>query len=111
MAGKFEVYADKAGQYRFRLRAGNGQVVLSSEGYTSKANAINGVGSVQKNADSKAQFDASESKGGKFRFTLKAKNHQVIGTSQAYDSAGARDKGIEAVGRAAKGANIVDLTG
>ncbi len=47
---KFEVYQDKAGEYRFRLKATNGQVIATSEGYTSKANCLNGVESVKKNA-------------------------------------------------------------
>lgn len=49
---KFEIYADKAGEYRFRLTARNGETILASEGYKTKASAINGVESVKKNADS-----------------------------------------------------------
>ncbi len=53
MAGKFELYTDKSGEYRFRLKAGNGEVIaLSSEGYASKASALNGIDSVRRNADS-----------------------------------------------------------
>ncbi|QLQ14419.1 MAG: YegP family protein [Micropruina sp.] len=50
MAGKFEVYQDKAGKYRFRLKASNGQVIATGEAYESKASCLNGVASVQKNA-------------------------------------------------------------
>ena len=50
MAGKFELYQDKAGKYRFRLKAGNGQVIAVGEAYESKAAAENGIASVQKNA-------------------------------------------------------------
>lgn len=50
MAGKFELYQDKAGEYRFRLKAGNGETIASSEGYKSKASALNGIESVKKNA-------------------------------------------------------------
>ena len=51
MAGKFELYTDKGGEYRFRLKAGNGEVIaLSSEGYSSKASAKNGIESIKKNA-------------------------------------------------------------
>ena len=50
MAGKFELYQDKAGKYRFRLKAGNGQVIATGEAYESKAAAENGIESVQKNA-------------------------------------------------------------
>ncbi|MET4144281.1 YegP family protein [Arthrobacter sp. UYCo732] len=52
MAGKFEVYKDKSGGYRFRLKAGNGETIASSESYKSKASALNGIESVKKNAGS-----------------------------------------------------------
>ena len=47
---KFEMYQDKAGEYRFRLKARNGQIIAVSEGYTAKAGCLNGIESVQKNA-------------------------------------------------------------
>ena len=47
---KFEVYVDKAGEYRFRLKATNGQIIAVGEGYTTHANCLNGVESVKKNA-------------------------------------------------------------
>jgi uncharacterized protein YegP (UPF0339 family) len=50
VAGKFEVYKDKSGGYRFRLKAGNGEVIATSESYKSKASALTGVESVKKNA-------------------------------------------------------------
>lgn len=49
---KFEVYNDKAGEFRFRLKARNGEIILASEGYTAKAGCMNGIESVKKNADS-----------------------------------------------------------
>lgn len=51
---KFEVYKDKAGEYRFRLKAGNGQVIAVSEGYKSKTSCMNGIESVKKNAPTAA---------------------------------------------------------
>lgn len=50
MAAKFEVYQDKKGEYRFRLKAGNGEVIASSEGYSSKQACLQGIESVKKNA-------------------------------------------------------------
>ena len=47
---KFEMYTDKAGEYRFRLKATNGQIIATSEGYTTKPNCENGIASVKKNA-------------------------------------------------------------
>ncbi len=53
MAGKWELYTDKGGEFRFRLKASNGQVIaLASEGYTTKASALNGIESIRKNAGS-----------------------------------------------------------
>ena len=110
MAGKFEIYKDKAGEFRFRLKSSNGQNVLSSEGYKTKSSAQNGVRSVQENCTDPARFEKTESASGTYRFNLTAKNRQVIGQSQSYKSAASRDKGIEAVARAAQGAETVDLT-
>jgi len=50
MAGTFEVYEDKAGKFRFRLKAGNGQIVAAGEAYESKASAIKGCEAVQRAA-------------------------------------------------------------
>lgn len=47
---KFEVYADKAGEFRFRLKAKNGEIIATSEGYKAKASCLNGIESVKKNA-------------------------------------------------------------
>ncbi|WP_289281796.1 YegP family protein, partial [Methylophaga sp. UBA5088] len=92
MAGKFELYKDNAGEYRFRLLAGNGQNILASEGYTSKSSCENGIDSVKNNAPLDERYERKETSSGKFMFNLKAANHQVIGTSQSYTSAASRDK-------------------
>ena len=60
MAGKFEIYKDKAGKFRFRLKAGNGEIIASGEAYESKAAAKNGVASVQKNAGDATVVDLTE---------------------------------------------------
>jgi len=52
---KFEVYNDKAGEYRFRLKAGNGQIILASEGYSSKDGCMNGIESVKENSQDDAR--------------------------------------------------------
>lgn len=110
MAGTFEIYEDKAGEYRFRLRASNGQTVLTSEGYKSKSGAKNGIESVQENCHSSDCYEMTSTPTGAYRFSLKAKNNQVIGQSQNYKSQSARDNGVEAVARAAEGAGVEDLT-
>ena len=60
MAGKFEVYSDKAGKYRFRLKAGNGETIASGEAYETKAAALNGVESVKRNAADAAIDDQTD---------------------------------------------------
>ena len=110
MAGKFELYKDKKGEFRFRLKASNGQTILTSEGYKSKASAQNGIRSVQENAGSGDRFEKTTTPSGAHRFNMTAKNRQVIGQSQNYKSASSRNNGIAAVNRAAKGAGLSDLT-
>ena len=110
MAGKFECYKDKAGEFRFRLKAGNGETILSSEGYKAKASCTNGIASVQKNCVDEKCFEKTTTSGGGFRFNLKSSNGQVIGTSQTYKSESGRDNGIGSIGRAAPGASTDDQT-
>ena len=50
MAGKFEVYKDKKGEYRFRLKAGNGEIIATGESYPQKANCLKCIESIKKNA-------------------------------------------------------------
>lgn len=107
MAGKFEVYTDKAGEFRFRLKASNGQAILASEGYKDKSGCMNGIESVKKNAPDDARYERKQGASGKFMFNLKAGNHQIIGTSQSYESEASRDNGIESVKKNAPDAEIV----
>ena len=60
MAGKFEVKKDKRGEYRFHLKAGNGEIIATSEGYKTKASALNGIESVRKNAPGAKVVDLTE---------------------------------------------------
>ena len=110
MAAKFELYSDKAGEFRFRLKAGNGEIILSSEGYKKRASAVNGIESVKKNAANEARFEKKEGKGGKFSFNLKAANGQVIGTSQSYKSESGWDNGVASIMKNAPDASVSDLT-
>ena len=58
MAGKFEVYEDKAGEYRFRLKAGNGEIVAVGEAYDTQASAKEGCAAVQRAADGASVVEA-----------------------------------------------------
>jgi uncharacterized protein len=106
---KFEVYPAKNGEYYFRLKAGNGQVILTSEGYKQKASALNGVESVQKNAADDSKFEKKTAANGKFHFNLKATNGQIIGSSQMYTTEDSRDNGIESVQKNAPVAEIEEV--
>lgn len=110
MAAKFEIKKSKSDQFLFNLLAVNGQVILSSEMYESKAGAVNGIESVRKNAVDAQRFDKLEAKDGSPYFTLKAANGQIIGKSQMYSSAAARDKGIDSVMKNAPEAVLDDQT-
>lgn len=110
MAGKFEIYKDKAGEFRFRLKAGNGENILSSEGYKAKASCKNGIESVQKNCTDDNCYEMKETSSGKFRFNLMSTNGQVIGTSQNYSSESGCRNGMDSVKRSAPDANVDDQT-
>ena len=90
MAGKFELYKDKAGEFRFRLKAGNGEIILASEGYKQKASAMNGIESVRKNAAVEARFEKKTTKAGKvtLKTTGKAKKLYVKLSMKAPATAG-----------------------
>lgn len=105
--GKFVVRQTPTG-IKFDLKAGNGQVILTSEVYTTKAACLNGVESVKKNSQEDARFEKLDSKNGKPYFNLKATNGQVIGTSELYESVAARDNGIESVKKNAPDAEVVE---
>lgn len=108
--GKFEIYTDKAREYRFRLKASNGQIILSGEGYKAKNGCQNGIASVKTNAKDDSNYERLESKSGQPYFNLKAANGQVIGTSETYSSTSAMENGIQSVKTNAPSAPIADLT-
>ena len=110
MAGKFELYKDAASEYRFRLKAGNGETILASEGYTSKTGAENGIGSVKTNASIDARYERKTSINNKYFFNLRAANHEVIGTSEMYENVAGRENGIVSVKTNAPTAVIDDQT-
>ena len=108
--GKFVVTLRKDGEFQFNLKAGNGQVILSSQGYAAKPSCLNGIESVRKNAQDDARFDRKVSSNGKPFFNLTATNGQIIGNSEMYESEAARDNGIESVKKNAPDATLDDQT-
>jgi len=111
MAGWYELSKSKDGQFYFVLKAGNAETILTSELYKARASAENGIASVQANSPDESRYDKLTAKNGKFYFTLKAANHQVIGNSQMYATAASRDTGIASVRSNGPTTTIKDLTG
>lgn len=110
MAGSYELKVAKNGEFFFNLLAGNGQNILKSEMYSSRSAALNGIASVQANCSEDGQYECKESSNGKPYFVLKAKNHQVIGQSQMYESDDGCKKGIESCKVNGVSETIKDLT-
>ena len=103
---KFKISKDKRGEFRFNLKASNGQTILAREGYKAKASCLNGIESVRKNSQDNSKFDRLEYKSGKPYFNLKATNGQVIGNSEMYSSVSAMENGIASVKKNAPNAEI-----
>lgn len=108
--GKFIIKKRVNGEFQFNLKASNGEVILTSEGYTNKAACQNGITSVKTNAPNDNKYDRITSASGKYYFNLKAANGLIIGTSQMYESTAGRENGIESVKSNAPGASVEDET-
>ena len=121
--GKFVIRDVKSG-VKFDLKAGNGEVILSSEVYNSLASCRNGVASVQKNApiaaledqtaegwktEKNPKFEIYTDKAGEFRFRLKARNGQIIGVSEGYKKMASCANGIESVRKNAADSKVERL--
>jgi uncharacterized protein len=109
MPGKFTLKKARNGEIYFNLHATNGEIILSSETYKSKAGAANGIESVRTNAPDDGRYERKQS-GAQHYFVLKAGNRQVIGRSEMYTTPGAMEKGIASVKKNAPGAKVEDLT-
>lgn len=107
---KFAIFKGTNGNFYFHLKADNGEIVLSSEGYLTKTSCQNGIDSVKDNSRYYSQYEKKTSSNGQYYFTLKASNGQVIGKSEMYVSSYSRDNGIEVVKREASLAQVYDQT-
>ena len=120
--GKFVIRTTNTG-IKFDLKAGNGEVIATSEVYTTEAACKNGVESVRKNApvanvedqtvegfatEKHPKFEVYEDKGGEFRFRLKATNGQIIAVSEGYKAKASGMNGIESVKKNAPEAPVVE---
>lgn len=106
---KFEIFSGKNKKYYFNLKAKNGQVILSSQGYNDLSGCKNGIKSVKTNSIKDENFERKVAKNGKHHFNLLAKNKQIIGSSQMYASKATMQKGIAAVVRVAPDAVVNNL--
>jgi hypothetical protein len=107
---KFTITNRKNGEFQFTLSATNGQVILTSQGYSSRPNCTNGIESVRKNAMDDNKFVVKSAGDGRPYFVLMSANGQVIGTSQMYASASSCKKGMASVRANAAKAVVVDQT-
>lgn len=108
--GKFTISKRKNDEYQFNLKAGNGEIILTSEGYTTKANCQKGIESVRINSQDDARYDRRVAVNEKDYFVLKARNGEIIGKSQYYSSKSSMEIGINSVKTNAPTAEIVDET-
>lgn len=110
MAGWYEIKKSTDGQFYFVLKAGNAETILRSELYKAKASAENGIASVQKHCTMDEQYEKKTASNGQFHFNLKARNHEVIGSSELYKAEASCDNGIASVKTNGVTAEIKDLT-
>jgi len=108
--GKFTISKRKNDEYQFNLKAGNGEIILTSEGYTTKANCHKGIESVTINSQDDSRYDRRVAVNEKDYFVLKARNGEIIGKSQYYSSKSSMEIGINSVKTNAPAAEIVDET-
>jgi uncharacterized protein YegP (UPF0339 family) len=110
MAGTFELKLSKRGQYMFSLKAGNHEIILTSEEYGTKAAAEHGIESVRTNAAMDGRYERKVASNSQPFFVLKAGNGEPIGRSEMYSSERAMENGIESVKRHAPEAVVRDVT-
>lgn len=107
----FELFqSEKTSKYHFRLKAGNGEIILQSEAYNQKSGAENGIASVAKNAGDASKYERRKAKDSQDYFVLKAGNGEIIGRSEYYKSSAGMENGIESVKKNAKSGETKDLT-
>ncbi|MFZ6001448.1 MAG: YegP family protein [Bacteroidota bacterium] len=104
--GKFVISTRSNGEFQFNLKADNNQVILTSEGYTTRAACEKGIESVKVNAPDDNRYERKRSANDKHFFNLKAANNQVIGTSEMYESSTGMENGIASVMRNAPDATV-----
>ena len=98
--GKIDLYQSTDSQWRFRVVAGNGRTLISSEAYVSKQGAENGIASVLENGVDPAQYALNQTAAGKYNLRLRAGNFEVIGFTQSYSTKSSATRAIGSCVRA-----------
>jgi uncharacterized protein YegP (UPF0339 family) len=106
---KFQIYRGRRRQFYFRLKARNGEIILTSEGYSSLQKCRSGIRSVRTHGSKTVRYRKETSSNRQYYFVLVAPNHEIIGTSETYTTGRWRDRGIEAVARIARDAPVENL--
>lgn len=108
---KFEIYQDKAKEYRWRLKAANGEILGGSgQGYKAKADCKNGVERIKKDAE-KLKFEVYQDNKGEYRWRVIATNGQTIGSSsESYKAKADCEKAVDTVKKGAAKAEVDDKT-
>ena len=122
--GKFEIKKTKNGGFMFNLKAGNGEIIATSETYNTLDACKNGINSVATNApvaavedqtvegyatEKNPKFEIYLDKKGEFRFRLKAKNGQIIATGEGYKAKASCKNGIESIKKNAVDSKVVEV--
>jgi uncharacterized protein YegP (UPF0339 family) len=94
---RFKISKGSGDEYTFNLTAANGETILASERYTTRASAEGGVAAVKANAGDDARYERRIAKDEQLYFVLKAGNGEIVGVSETYTSGAAREQGIRAV--------------
>lgn len=105
--GKYEINKHKDGEFQFKLKAGNGQIILSSEFFTSRDDVKNAINSVKKNVKDDKRFKRLESKTGKRYFNLTDDDDEILGTSEMYESVFEMENGIDSVKKNAPRSKLI----
>ncbi|MBE6764824.1 MAG: DUF1508 domain-containing protein [Ruminococcaceae bacterium] len=124
MAGKFEIKVTDSGKYRFNLKAGNGEVIATSQLYATAASCKKGIESVKRivlNAKLEDQtvegfqtvtnpkFEVYTDKNNETRFRLKARNGEIVATGEGYSAKKSCLNGIESIKKNAPEAKVVEV--
>jgi len=110
MSARYELKAAPDRQFIFHLKAANGEIILASEIYASKLDALEGIESVRKNSCLDERFERKRSARSQPFFVLRSLNDELLGRSEIYTSDGAREKGIQSVKKNGPIASTRDLT-